>query len=290
MLDIIYEFAHESRELATVISSAAFSLSFALFLSLFTTRTNSKILRDFRNLGTALFAAAGFLFFMLAFESLFALVGKGSWGFFPFLALDAAAVLAVFLSVFIPLGKLVDRGNIRHMKENPALTEVADIVRRENATAVYCCTDGVRILYNETRPTFFSLTPHPVCCRSREEFNAQSYRMVSFAHVCAAQPGSTTDISFRDYGFPNMCEADIRLFLDTLCSLVPGYDKLCITSEAQFHYYKADAVTKKRQSGNFTDTKKTGFYGVAVRQDCNTAKKAPQPSAPKPPQKNQNRW
>ena len=285
MFDLIYEFAHESRELATVASSAAFALFCALFLNLSTARTNSKLLRGFRNLGTVLFSAIGFLFFMLAFESLFALVGKGSWGFFPFLVLDAAAVAVVFLSVFIPLGKLVDRGNIRHMKGNPAITKVADIVRRENATAVYCCADGVRILLNETRPTFFSLTPHSVCCKSREEYNAQSYRMISFAQVCAVQPGSTADISFRDYGFPDMCEADIRLFLDTLCSLVPGYDKLCITNEAQFHYYRADAVTKKRQSSNFTDTKKTGFYGVVVRQDCNLAKKAPQT-----PQKNQNRW
>lgn len=290
MFDMIYEFAYESRELATVVSSAGFSLFFALFLSLFTARTGSKILRDFRMLGLVLFGALGFLFFMLGFESLFALVGKRKWGFFPFLALDAAAFIAVFFSVFIPLGKLVDRGNIRYMKGNPVLTEVADIVRRENATAVYCCTDGVRILFDKMPPTYFSLTPHPVYCKSREEYDAQSYKMVSCANVCPAQPGSTADIHFRDYGFPDMQEADISLFLDTLCSLVPGYDKLYITNEAHFHYYRADAVTKKRQSGDFTDTKKIGYYGVAVRQDCNYTRKAPQTKAPQTPPKANNRW
>jgi hypothetical protein len=114
--------------------------------------------------------------------------------------------------------------------------------------------------------------------------------MISFANVCAAQPGSTADIHFRDYGFPDMGESDISLFLDALCSLVPGYDKLCITSEAQFHYYRADAVTKKRQSSDFTDTKKIGCYGVAVRQDCNSAKKTPRAKAPQTSQKSQNRW
>lgn len=290
MFDMIYEFAHESQEIATVVSSAAFSLFFALFLSLFTARTGSKILRDFRTLGMVLFAALASLFFMLALESLFALVGKRKWGFFPFLALDAAALIAVFFSVFIPLSKLVDRGNIRHMKENPVLTEVADVIRRENATAVYCCTDGVRILFDKTPPTYFSLIPHPVYCRSREEYDAQAYKMVSCANVCIAQPGSTADIYFRDYGFPDMIEADISLFLDALCSLVPGYDKLYITNEAHFHYYRADAVTKKRQSGDFTDTKKIGCYGVAVRQDCNYTRKAPQPKAQQTPPKAKNRW
>ena len=157
MFDMIYEFAHESRELATVVSSAGFSLFLALFLTLFTARTSNKILRDFRMLGMVLIGALGFLFFMLGFESLFALVGKRKWGFFPFLALDAAAILAVFFSVFIPLGKLVDRGNIRHMKGNPVLTEVVDIVRRENATAVYCCTDGVRIAIHQPGRGFHDL-------------------------------------------------------------------------------------------------------------------------------------
>jgi hypothetical protein len=132
---------HRAEPLASIICAALAGILLGAFMYACSVKAAGIVSGVFWSVAKFFALISGLLSLMLAIEAVFALVG-GRNGFLLFLGLDVIAFLIPF-SVLVVMSR--DK-EVSQMQGNVVLKEVVRVATEHQATAIYCCVDGVRIV------------------------------------------------------------------------------------------------------------------------------------------------
>ncbi len=212
----IHTTVHRAEPLASIICAALAGILLGVFMYACSVKSARKVSGIFWSVVKLFALISGLLSLMLAIEAVFVLVG-GRNGFIFFLGLDVIAFLIPF-SVLVIMAR---NKEVSQMQDNAVLKAVVRAATEHQATAIYCCVDGVRIVYQQEPLELGG--KKTVTLKTEKEYENYPHKPRSLCQIPVTNPSDCTDIVFSRYSFPNMLDGDISIFADAFCASVPGY-------------------------------------------------------------------
>lgn len=281
--------AHSNEQAASVICAALAGVFLGIFMYTWLTKSRNKISGIFQGLVRFVALLIGLCLTMLTIETVFALVGGKNW-FLLFLVLDIIAFLVPFCGLML----LTHNKDVAQMQDNAVLKTVVELAVRHKATAIYCCADGCRVIYDQH--------PHEqggkrtLSLKTEKEYNNYPYRPRSLRDMAVSNPSCVVDLPFSKFSYPNMLDGTMAVFAEAFCQSVPGYEYH--RGEVYVEYTRPATIgvsglteTSTGYTAKYSETKenklskRVDYYGVILPSVQKVKAEAPPPS-PKP----KNQW
>ncbi len=178
--------------------------------------------------------------------------------------------------------KKARKADMEKLKANPVVNQVIEIAQKTNATAIYCCKDGVRIVHSEIPPITNIQSPGLVTCESLKEFEDTNENFSQITQFHAA-PDHCVDFYYSSYNYPSLTHYDLSNFAEVIANALGNYTLKEYSHWIQFtekgQYYSTGGYTAHTYNGTTTiseNTSKTrdkrysktiNYYAAIIRND-----------------------
>lgn len=178
--------------------------------------------------------------------------------------------------------KKARKADIEKLKANPVVKLVIETAKKTNATAIYCCKDGVRIVHSKMPPVIHIQSPGLVTCKSLQEFEdtKENFSQITRFH---AAPEHCVDFYYSSYNYPSLTHYDLSNFAEVIANALGNYTIKEYNHWIQFtekgQYYSTGGYTAHTFNGTTTiseNTSKTrdqrhsktiNYYTAIIRND-----------------------
>ncbi len=134
--------------------------------------------------------------------------------------LVGAALLVILSFVIVRAFYKTDLAKrMERIRTTSVFKAVLKKAKEVNPTAIYCCYDGVRIIYNQSpHPSARSTGYSSIQCKTMQEYErAAKPRITSYSAISVHNKDCVIDFPFVSYRFANMEQTQTTLFLKTIC-------------------------------------------------------------------------
>lgn len=212
--------------IGTLLICAIYGVLLGLTIGLLIIKPKKSLLNVLRIILILPFLPFLWKLFPVTFKSIFLLFGeiKGiGWlaAFFCFAVLVALTILLSSAIYKVYISRVTTR-----MQKTPVFKDVLEFIKCHNTTAVYCCHDGVRVIYDQD-PHFAARAEKydNISCKTYEEFKQMAVpRFTSCSAIPVRNNTLIGDFLFSKYGFSHMEFDDAEHFLLAICKELKNWN------------------------------------------------------------------